>query len=320
MSATALVDDLGNPKEVIHVSANPKYGSEKKGAPTSYFMVAAKDRIRVNCDLRHVTTVLCCDPKAFTHTNPLDGMQEGGSFVWESDEEGEQAWERLPQWARKQIIEKNIRVFTLPGFAIAKKATDRGDLQLRMQGNAFLGAFFRVSPLLKDFGITQEQYRDVVHKQYVKKFGKLGDAVVQSNMEVMMQGFEQVKEIEIGALAAADRSSLRGQALLPILELPPPAVLAEPAAVPHRFPPARARALPSPASPTSTRSSVRTSAMTSRPRRSRPWASLPQPPATPRQNMLPAAKLRSISPRTARSAWNASRSAPTPPCPTPRRT
>ena len=212
-------DELGNPKEVIHVSANPKYGSEKKGAPTSYFMVAAKDRIRVNCDLRHVTTVLCCDPKAFTHTNPLDGMAEGGSFVWESDQEGEQAWEQLPLWARKQIIDKHIRVFTLPGFAIAKKATDRGDLQLRMQGNAFLGAFFRCSTLLQEFGITQEQYRDVVHKQYVKKFGKLGEAVVESNMEVMMQGYDQVKEIAIGELSAADLSSLRGQALLPILEL-----------------------------------------------------------------------------------------------------
>ena len=90
------VDELGNPKEVIHVSANPKYGSEKKGAPTSYFMVAAKERIRVNCDLRHVTVVLCCDPKAFTHTNPLDGMQEGGSLVWESDVDGERAWQNLP--------------------------------------------------------------------------------------------------------------------------------------------------------------------------------------------------------------------------------
>jgi pyruvate-ferredoxin/flavodoxin oxidoreductase len=214
-----LKDDLGNPKEVIHVSANPKYGSEKKGAPTSYFMVAAKDRIRVNCDLRHVTVVLCCDPKAFTHCNPLDGIQEGGSLVWESDEEGERAWQNLPLWARKQIIDKNIRVFTLPGFAIARKATDRADLQLRMQGNAFLGAFFAVSPMLEEFGITQEQYREVVYKQYVKKFGKLGEAVVQSNMEVMMQGFDQVKEIAIGALTAADRSSLRGEALLPILEL-----------------------------------------------------------------------------------------------------
>jgi pyruvate-ferredoxin/flavodoxin oxidoreductase len=212
-----LVDELGNPKEIIHVSANPKYGSEKKGAPTSYFMVAAKDRIRVNCDLRHVNVVLCCDPKAFTHTNPLDGMAEGGCLVWESDETGEQAWERLPQWARKQIVDNKIRVFTLPGFNIARKATDRGDLQLRMQGNAFLGAFFAVSPLLQEFGISQEKYREVVFKQYVKKFGKLGDAVVQSNMEVMTQGYEQVVEINIGELDAADRSSLRGPALLPVL-------------------------------------------------------------------------------------------------------
>ena len=75
-------------------------------------------------------------------------MSEGGCLIWESEEEGEQAWERLPLWARQQIIEKKIRVFTLPGFEIARKATDRGDLQLRMQGNAFLGAFFAVSPLL----------------------------------------------------------------------------------------------------------------------------------------------------------------------------
>ncbi len=212
------VDALGNPKEVIHVSANPKYGSEKKGAPTSYFMVAAKDRIRVNCDLRHVTVVLCCDPKAFTHTNPLDGMQEGGCLVWESDVDGERAWQNLPIWARKQIIDKKIRVFTLPGFDIARKATDRADLQLRMQGNAFLGAFFAVSPMLQEFGITAEQFREVVYKQYVKKFGKLGEAVVKSNMEVMTQGFELVKEIAIGEITATDHSTLRGQALLPIFE------------------------------------------------------------------------------------------------------
>src|SRR3974390_1858581 len=210
-----MVDELGNPKEIIHVSANPKYGSEKKGAPTAYFMVAAPERIRVNCDLRHVTVVLCCDPKAFTHTNPLDGLGEGGCLVWESEQEGEVAWQQLPIWARKQIIDKKIRVFTLPGFQIARKATDRTDLQLRMQGNAFLGAFFAVSPLLTEFRITHEQFLEVVHEQYLKKFGRLGDAVVNSNMEVMKQGFGLVREIRVGELNAPDRSTLRGIALLP---------------------------------------------------------------------------------------------------------
>jgi len=210
-----IVDELGNPKEIIHVSANPKYGSEKKGAPTAYFMVAAPERIRVNCDLRHVNVVLCCDPKAFTHTNPLDGLGESGCLVWESDQEGDVAWQQLPIWARKQIITKKIRVFTLPGFQIARKATDRTDLQLRMQGNAFLGAFFAVSPLLGEFRITHEQFLEVVHEQYLKKFGRLGDAVVNSNMEVMKQGFERVREIRVGDVDAPDRSTLRGIALLP---------------------------------------------------------------------------------------------------------
>ena len=213
-----IADELGNPKEIIHVSANPKYGSEKKGAPTAYFMVAAPERIRVNCDLRHVNVVLCCDPKAFTHTNPLDGMSEGGSLVWESDEKGERAWEQLPLWARKQIIDKKIHVYTLPGFEIARKATDRADLQLRMQGNAFLGAFFGVSSLLSDFHITPEQFHAVVRKQYVEKFGRFGEAVVNSNMEVMTQGFERVHEIRVGELNAPDRSSLRGDALLPVFD------------------------------------------------------------------------------------------------------
>ncbi|MHB8872568.1 MAG: 2-oxoacid:acceptor oxidoreductase family protein [Myxococcaceae bacterium] len=209
-------DELGRVKEIVHVSANPKYGSEKKGAPTEYFLVVAPERIRVNCDLRHVGVVLCCDPKAFIHTNPLDGMADGGAFVWESDESPEAAWERIPRRYRKDILDRKIRVFICPGFAIARKATQRSDLQLRMQGNSFLGAFFAVSPFLADFKIERQHFEQVVQKQYKKKFGRLGDAVVASNMEVMLQGFERVREIVYGRVDAPDRSSMRGDSIVPL--------------------------------------------------------------------------------------------------------
>src|SRR5436190_600699 len=77
-------DDEGRLMEKLFVMANPKYGSEKKGAPTNYYLVVAPERIRVNCELNHVDVVLCCDPKAFTHTNPLEGLNKGGCLVWES--------------------------------------------------------------------------------------------------------------------------------------------------------------------------------------------------------------------------------------------
>ena len=210
-----LRDESGRTREVVHVSANPKYGSEKKGAPTNYFLVVAPERIRVNCDLRHVNVVLCCDPKAFTHSNPIDGLTEGGAFVWESDESREQAWRRIPSPLRKQIVEKKIRLYTLPGFDIARQATPRPDLQLRMQGNAFLGAFFRTSPFLEQNGIDPDHFVEVVRGQYEKKFGRFGEAVVEANMTVMRAGFERVREVPYGPLDAPDESSMRGLPLLP---------------------------------------------------------------------------------------------------------
>jgi len=211
-------DEFGRLREQIHVSANPKYGSEKKGAPTSYFLVVAPERVRVNCDLRHVNVVLCCDPRAFTHSNPLDGLAPGGTFVWESEEEPEVAWQRIPQRYRKEILDKDIQLFTLPGFDIARKATPRADLQLRMQGNAFLGAFFGISPFLEEYGIDEQRFKEVVHAQYKKKFGRFGDAVVDSNMTVMTEGFSRVRAVPHGAVGDEDHSSMRLPAMLPCEE------------------------------------------------------------------------------------------------------
>src|SRR5262249_6619683 len=56
----------------------------------------------------------------------------------------------------------------------------------------------------------------VVEKQYQKKFGRLGEAVIKSNMEVMRQGMERCVAVPHGAIDAEDRSPLRGAALLPI--------------------------------------------------------------------------------------------------------
>ena len=201
--------------ERLHVMANPKYGSEKKGAPTNYYLTVAPTPIKVNCELNHVDVVLCCDPKAFTHTNPLEGLKKGGSLVWESSETPEAAWERIPARYRQFVQENNIRIFILPGFDIARKATSQPELQLRMQGNSFLGAFFRVSPFLHTYGITEEKFQESVRKQYEKKFGRFGDAVVTSNMTVMTEGFARVAEIKNGQAGDADRSSMRNPPLAP---------------------------------------------------------------------------------------------------------
>ncbi len=202
--------------EVVFISANPKYGSEKKGAPTNYFLVAARERIRVNCDLLHVDVVLCCDPKAFTHSNPLKGLRPGGAFIWEAHVSEQEVWERVPPHYRKTIIENKIQLYTLNGFEIAKAATKVEALQTRMQGNSFLGAFFKVSGFLNDHGIEQKTFLEAVNKQYHKKFGRFGENVVASNMAVMEKGYQNIKAISLGKLEDTDNSSMTGAVSYPL--------------------------------------------------------------------------------------------------------
>jgi len=209
-------DESGQLKEKLFIMANPKYGSEKKGAPTNYYLTVAPDRIKVNCELNHVDVVLCCDPKAFTHTNPLEGIKKGGCLVWESSDTPGTAWQRIPAAHRQFVRDNNIRVFILPGFDIAKKATQKAELQLRMQGNSFLGAFFRVSPFLQHNAISEAQFQETVRKQYQKKFGRFGDDVVASNMTVMTEGFSRVQEIQYGSFEDPDRSSMRNPPVMPV--------------------------------------------------------------------------------------------------------
>ena len=67
------------------IKANPKYGSEKKGQPTTYYLSAAPEPIRVNCEYFYVDAVLSPDPNVFHHTNALMGLREGGTFIIQSD-------------------------------------------------------------------------------------------------------------------------------------------------------------------------------------------------------------------------------------------
>ena len=319
-----VVDEFGNPKEIIHVSANPKYGSEKKGAPTAYFMVAAPERIRVNCDLRHVNVVLCCDPKAFTHCNPLDGMSEGGCLVWESEEKGEQAWERLPlvgppadhreedpRLHAARASRSRERPPTAPTSSCACRAT---------RSSARSSPCRRCS---RSSASRQEQFHEVVHKQYVKKFGRLGEGVVKSNMEVMTQGFERVQEIPIGEhrRAPIDRR-MRGQALLPVWRRKPTATAMAAAPGADRTPIPEGQEERTPLTRIASFDGEFRSELRLQPaghaatRRSASW---PPAAATRRRSTSPAARRRSTSPRTARSAWSASPSVRTRRCPTARR-
>jgi pyruvate-ferredoxin/flavodoxin oxidoreductase len=183
----------------LHVKANPKYGSEKKGQPTTFYATLSRDRNRLNGELRHVNVVLSPDPNVFGHSNPLAGMAEGGVFVMQSDQGAEAAWAALPAWARRQVRHRNIRMFVLDGFRIAGEEASDPELRYRMQGAAFMGAFFRVAPLAEQESLTEQQIFDGIRAQMTRKFGKLGERVVEDNVRVIRRGHDELIELDTSA-------------------------------------------------------------------------------------------------------------------------
>ncbi|MDJ0653718.1 MAG: 2-oxoacid:acceptor oxidoreductase family protein [Xanthomonadales bacterium] len=189
--AIILFDLLG-----YHVKANPKYGSEKKGQPTSYFLAAAPEPIRVNCEFFYVDVVLAPDPNVFKHTDALAGLKEGGVLVMQSDASSpEEFWKSIPRHYRQTIIDRDIKVYYLDAFQIARDEATDPELQLRMQGIAFQGAFFATSPLLEQKGLTEDFLLNAIRDQLQHKFGSKGARVVEDNMRVVKRGFDELTEV-----------------------------------------------------------------------------------------------------------------------------
>ena len=197
--AMTLFDLLG-----YHIKANPKYGSEKKGQPTTYYLAVAPEPIRVNCEYYFVDVVLSPDPNVFHHTNALAGLKEGGVFVVQSDRtRPEEVWREIPPTFQKILVEKKIRFFALDAFKIAREEASDPELQLRMQGIAFQGAFFKASPLMQQTGLDEAKLIEAIRAQLQEKFGGKGARVVEDNLRVVRRGFDELKEIPYGEISEA---------------------------------------------------------------------------------------------------------------------
>ena len=193
----------------LHIKANPKYGSEKKGQPTTFYATLAREPIRLNCELAHVDVVLAPDPNVFRHSDPLQGLADGGVFIIQSDKSPEELWNGLPAATQRAIQKRHIKLGYLDAFKIAMDEASEAELRYRMQGAAFMGAFFKLSPLMEREKLAEDKLFEGITAQTQKKFGKLGQRVVDDNVRVIRRGFDEVKLLETDKLPLREQEAGR---------------------------------------------------------------------------------------------------------------
>jgi pyruvate-ferredoxin/flavodoxin oxidoreductase len=180
----------------MDVQAYPKYGSEKKGLPTTYYLTISNKHIRLHSELEWVDLVVLNDTTALYSGNPLVGLVDGGAIVMQSSfTDPKDVWERIPAHHRRFIRQKQARVYYADMVQIARDVASEADLQMRMQGIVLLGAFLKLTPYAKRSGMTEEQVYAGVEKALRKYFGKRGDRVVQDNMACVKRGYQELREV-----------------------------------------------------------------------------------------------------------------------------
>ncbi len=180
----------------LHSKAAPKYGSEKSGAPTNYYITLSPEAVlQSNAEIEDVEIVVSPDHKVFAHSNPLRGLVEGGTFIMQSALPPVEVWRLLPPAARKTIRDRKIKFFVIDGFAVAKPHAPTPELETRMMGIAFIGAVCgHVDRLVS--GASQEVMLEKIRKDLTKKFGAKGGAVVEGNLTVIKEAFEATRRVD----------------------------------------------------------------------------------------------------------------------------
>ncbi|HEY6957854.1 MAG TPA: 2-oxoacid:acceptor oxidoreductase family protein, partial [Candidatus Limnocylindria bacterium] len=180
----------------LHVQAYPRYGSEKKGLPTTYFLTMAEEPIRTHAELEQVDFVPIHDVAAFGQGDPLSGLVEGGTlFLQTALTEPNAIWRSIPVDARTKILRRGIKVMALDTAALARRHSPRPDLLVRMQGIALVGVFFRVTPFAKRAGLDRERLLTEVGGRLGRFFGKRGAKVVDANLEVIREAYDSVIDV-----------------------------------------------------------------------------------------------------------------------------
>lgn len=178
------------------VQAYPKYGSEKKGLPTTYYLTIAGSHIYSHSELEYVNLVVLNDTNAVFSGNPLKGMVDGGAIFMQSHYANPaDVWHRLAAEHQQTIQSRKLRVYFADMVQIAREVASVADLEMRMQGIVLLGAFLKLTPFSEASEMSDKEVYEGVEKALRKYFGKRGEQVVQDNLTCVKRGYEEMQEV-----------------------------------------------------------------------------------------------------------------------------
>jgi len=163
------------------------YDSKKSGAMTVSHLRFGPDPIRSSYLLTETDFVACHQPIFLDKFDIVSTLRDGGTFLINSPYSPDTAWDYLPHVTQAEIIEKNIKVYTIDAYKVAREAGMGHRINTVMQV-----CFFAISGVL-----PPDEAIDAIKDSIRKTYGKKGEKIVQMNLNAVDSALEHMHEVVI---------------------------------------------------------------------------------------------------------------------------
>ncbi len=163
------------------------YDSKKSGGLTVSHLRFSKEPIRSTYLVSHADYVACHNPSYVNKYDLLHSVKNGGIFVLNTQWEGKELEEKLPNHLKRTLAEKNVKFYIINAIEIAGKIGLGNRINMVMQG-----AFFKLTGILSE-DIYLKELKYGINKMY----GKKGEKVVKMNEEAVDKGIKSIHQVKV---------------------------------------------------------------------------------------------------------------------------
>ncbi len=170
------------------------YDSKKAGAITVSHLRFGPDEIRSSYLIKKANFVACHQTVFLERNDMVKNLIDGGTFLINAPDAADKVWNIIPKSVQDEIIEKNIKVYTIDAQSVAEKAGMGRRINTVMQT-----CFFAISGIL-----PREDAIKAIKDAIVKTYGIKGDKVVNMNLGAVDNTLENLHQVAIPGKSTAE--------------------------------------------------------------------------------------------------------------------
>lgn len=131
----------------------------------------------------------------------LEHAKDGSVFLLNSPHPVEETWQRIPAELQQQILDKNLKVYVIDAYSVARETGMGVRINTIMQT-----CFFAISGVL-----PKDQAIACIKQAIEKTYGKRGKSVIEKNFKAVDQALENLHELSL------EGKAVNGSSLPPVV-------------------------------------------------------------------------------------------------------